>query len=210
MPFIDYISLKGVSIIGIWKNDESYEELLLELQPREKMLKHLNSITLEKRKKEFMITRLLVRELWGDDAVIVKDENGKPDFENIPYKLSISHADKYSGIFISEEKECGLDIEVIRPRISRISKKFVSEYESLYVTIGKPVLHYTIMWCVKEAIYKWYAKRGLDFKQNMIIHPFKAEEEGHLYFEFVKDGNKLTNIAYFKVIDNHVVAWLAV
>ncbi|MBX2845014.1 MAG: 4'-phosphopantetheinyl transferase superfamily protein [Saprospiraceae bacterium] len=209
MPFVDYIALEGQSIIGIWKNEESYEDLLLQLQPREVLLEQLNNLRLLKRKKEYMITRLLVRELLGEDKMIVKNPAGKPDFEDSTLKLSISHADKYSGVFISESKECGLDIEQIMPRISRLSKKFVSEYESLYVTIGKPVLHYTIMWCVKEAIYKWYAKRGLDFKQNMIIHPFKAEEEGQLYFELVKSGEKKTNIAYFKVIDNHVVAWLA-
>lgn len=209
MAFVDYISLENNDIIGIWKNQESLEDLLFELKPEGELLKQFNQISLEKRKKEFCITHLLIQELTGEQKVTNKDEYGKPGFINSKSKISISHADVYSAVFISEHLECGVDVEVTSARILKLGKKFVSEYENLYVTKGKECLYYTIIWCVKEAIYKWYAKKGLDFKENMIIHPFTIlQSGGPVYYEFVKDGRKYTNIAQYQLFDQHVIAWL--
>lgn len=210
MAFIDYISLENNDIIGLWKNDESLEDLLFTLKPTGVHLERLNALELDKRKKEYCITQLLLRELTDEPQEIVKTPEGKPTLKNLPYKISISHADLYSAVMLSEELECGVDVEIVQPRIKRIAPKFVSEYENLYVTKGRESSYYTIIWCVKEAIYKWYAKRGLDFKENMIIHPFTMQQSGGpVYFEFVKDGKKVTQIAQYRLFNRHIVAWVA-
>lgn len=210
MPFVDYIALEGNDIIGIWENRESLEELLFDLQPDGEWLSKFNEIQLEKRQKEFCITHILIREIYGDVMMIDKDEFGKPMLRNSNYRISISHADQYSAVFLSEQKECGVDVELIDARMPLLARKFVSEYESLYITKGKDITYISIIWCVKEAIYKWYAKRGLDFKENMIIHPFTIlQSGGPVYYEFVKDGKKMTNIAYYQLFNNHVIAWVA-
>lgn len=210
MPFVDYISLNNDDIIGIWKNNESLDALVEQIQPNKELVQQLDSIELEKRKKEFCITNLLLKELLGSFSPIEKTETGKPVLPNSRFNLSISHADLYSAIYLSEGKECGVDVEVVNFRINRIAPKFVSDYEELYVPKHKSNAYYTIIWCVKEAIYKWYAKRGLDFKENMIIHPITiAQSGGPVYFEFVKDGKKVVDIANYQIIDNHVIAWLA-
>lgn len=210
MPFVDYISLEENDIIGIWENRESLEDLLFDLQPTGEMLHRFNELYLEKRKKEFCITNLLVREVYGSKMMIDKDQFGKPILRNSGYKISISHADQYSAVYLAEKKECGVDVEKLDKRMPLLANKFVSEYESLYITKGKDIPYISIIWCVKEAIYKWYAKRGLDFKENMIIHPFTIlQSGGPVYYEFVKDGKKTTNIAYYQIFNEHVIAWLA-
>ena len=209
MPFIDYIALEGNDIIGIWKNDESLEDLLFDLQPDGKLLQQYNQIHLPKRKKEFCITNLLVREIYGSTMIIDKNRAGKPSLRHSDYKISISHADSYSAVFLAEKQECGIDVELIDHRMPRLAQKFVSEYESLYITKGKDITYISIIWSVKEAIYKWYAKRGLDFKENMIVHPFTIlQSGGPVYYEFLKDGKKITNIAYYRLFHDHVIAWV--
>lgn len=209
MPFIDYISLDNNDIIGLWKNDENLEDLLFTLQPKDGVLESYNRLRIDKRRKEYCITQLLLKELTDDPQVILKDEHGKPSLSELPYKISISHANVYSAVMLSEKQECGVDVEMIKPRIKRIAKKFVSDYENLYVSEGKESSYYTIIWCVKEAIYKWYAKRGVDFKQHMIIHPFTMQQSGGpVYFEFVYKGKKTTNIAHYRLFNRHIIAWV--
>ncbi len=209
MPFVEYIALDGQDIIGLWRNDEELEDLLIDLNPSPDLQHQLNQIKLEKRKKEFCITHLLLRELVDEDERIIKDEYGKPMLVHHEFAISISHADLYSAILLSEHLECGVDVEVISARINRVANKFVSSYEDLYVSKNNSPAYYTVIWCVKEAIYKWYAKRGLDFIENMIIHPFTLQQSGGpVYYEFVKDGLKRTRIAHYFCFNSHVVAWV--
>lgn len=209
MALVDYISLQENDIIGIWKNSESLEDLLLDLKPMGDMLKQLNELKSLKRQKEFCYIHLLVRELIGKSVLIKKDEFGKPILVNFPFHISVTHTNDYCAVFLSEHQFCGIDIESTGRNLSKIHHKFVSSYEQLYVTKGNENAYYLIIWTVKEAIYKWYGKKGLDFIQNMIVHPFTLEEEsGVVYFEFVFQGKKITNIAYYKIQFNHIVTWL--
>lgn len=209
MPFVEYIALDGDDIIGLWENSESLEDLLYMVKPKGEILEQYNQIKLTKRKKEFLITQLLIRELYDDNARIIKDEYGKPSLANSNTRISISHADDYSGILLSNTKECGIDIEVISKRINSVSGKFVSEYEQLYVSKLHPEAYYTVIWCTKEAIYKWFAKKNLDFKENMIVHPFTLQQSGGpVYYEFVYDGKKRTQIAQYRLFNKHIIAWV--
>ncbi len=207
MALIDYISLPGDSLIGIWKNEESLDDLLMKLKPKADLLKKINGIKLEKRKKEFIISRLIIKELLGKYNEIIKLENGKPEFEKLHNKLSITHADKYSAVIISEKLECGIDMEAIQERINRLSHKFVSEYESIYANTAETKEYNTVIWCAKEAVFKWYANGNLDFRKHIVVHPFKVNDKGELFFELIADGKKITNRVHFRLIDNHVLAW---
>lgn len=209
MALVDYISLQENDIIGIWKNSESLEDLLLDLKPVDDMLFRFNQLKSPKRQKEFCFIHLLVRELVGEKILIQKDEFGKPYLKDFPFHISVTHTNDFCAVFLSEYQFCGIDIESTRRNLSKIYHKFVSSYEQLYVVKGNENAYYLIIWTVKEAIYKWYGKKGLDFIQNMIVHPFTLEKEnGIVYYEFVFQGKKITNIAYYKIQFNHVITWL--
>jgi len=211
MPFVDYISEKN-SLIGIWKNTEEVDKLLMLYKPTKKELTIFNNIKLVKRQKEYLITRLLLKEIHQEKVEILKEENGKPYLVNSKVEISITHADDYSAVLRHEELECGVDMEEVQPRITRIVNKFSSQYEQLYVTEGRERLHFTIVWCIKEAVYKWYAKGKVDFKQQIMLHPFTADKDanpGQVYLEFLLDGNKQILRANYKVLDNNVLAWVS-
>ena len=69
----------------------------------------------------------------------------------------------------------GADIEKIAPRILKLKHKFLNQKEIQEFNIEDPH-DVTLIWCAKEAIFKWYAKGELDFSEDMIIskNPLKA------------------------------------
>jgi len=208
MPFLRDIQ-HAQSRLAIWENDEDVSSLLKLYKPNEEEQSAINSIKLDKRKKEYLITRMLCQHLLGQKVVIEKEENGKPVLKELSQTISISHADRYSVVMISEDLESGVDIEVVQERILRLTDKFASAYEKLYFTANREELHFTILWCLKEAVYKWYAKGGVDFKQNIMAHPFTAEDEGEVFFEFLMNGKRQVMKANFTTIEDHVLVYLA-
>ena len=69
----------------------------------------------------------------------------------------------------------GADIERITPRILKLKHKFMNQNELHEFDAGNPH-DVTLIWCAKEAIFKWYEKGELDFSEDMVIfkNPFKA------------------------------------
>ena len=49
---------------------------------------------------------------------VVKDENGKPYFNNGEIYFNISHSDNLAAVIISDEGEVGIDVQRVSPRVS--------------------------------------------------------------------------------------------
>ena len=161
MSFQQIIKENNIKI-GLWKIEESLEELL--------QLAGKTSITnnTEKRKKEFLISRLLLRNM-NLNSNISYNKFGAPeldDFQNI----SISHSKKLVAILLGDKK-VGLDIEPISNKPLRLSSKFIAK--NVHENLSKEKA--TLIWCAKEAIYKWYQKRNIDFKKD--IKSFTVETD---------------------------------
>jgi phosphopantetheinyl transferase len=66
----------------------------------------------------------------------------------------------------------GIDIEKIRDRVVRVKDRFLcqDELESLDPDSNLEQLH--IYWGGKEALYKLSGQPGVDFRNDIHIHPF--------------------------------------
>jgi len=209
VPFCNYIYTADENKIGIWKNTESVEELCMLQKPTGDELTSLNATKLKKRKKEFLITRLLISQLVDEQRKICYDAAGRPLFTHSDDSLSISHSKKYSCVMVHNQTPCGVDIEPIDDRVVKVADRFMSAYEQRYIRTELLAAHCTLIWCAKEAVYKWYGKGGIRFQRDIIIHPFKPEKEGAMYIEFLHNGNKRVFNAHYSVIDAHIIAWVA-
>jgi phosphopantetheinyl transferase len=94
------------------------------------------------------------------------DKNGKPHLSNNKF-ISISHSFEYCGVIVSDVK-VGLDIEKLRPKILNISKKFISESDWNLIKLSS-VENVTKVWTIKEAVFKAFGHKAIDFKKNIII-----------------------------------------
>jgi len=104
------------------------------------------------------------------------DENGKPHLKDGKY-ISITHSFTFSGIIISDIP-IGIDIEKQRQKIGRIANKFVDyEFDYLSKKDEEYIRKLTIIWCIKESLYKLYATPGLSFLQNILVIPFMIKDQ---------------------------------
>ena len=189
MPIIHKIEKKNVTIL-VWKITETLEELQV-------LGKEINatSHTSEKRKKEYLASRLLLNEIIPN-AAITYNEFGAPELENDNH-ISISHSRGLVSIIISEQ-QVGIDIEEVSEKTLRLAPKFVSAKNLTHLKKEKA----TLIWCLKEVIFKWYQKGGVDFIKDIIIPEFSAKEKGEITIQF---KNKELNLNYQKINNNYLV-----
>ena len=178
--------------IAIWDLNESLTELL-------KLGARFDSSNFktEKRKKEFLASRLLVQEI-SQNTIITYNEFGAPELDNGKY-ISISHSKEMVAIIISEQ-QVGMDVEQISEKVLHLSSKFVSEKNLKNLSKEKA----TLIWCCKEAVFKWHQKGKVDFIKDIIIPSFILEEKGQIKIQFKKNP---LNLKYQK-INNHYLVYV--
>ena len=189
MPIIHKIEEKEITIL-VWEITETLDELQVLLGGL-----NISNHTSEKRKKEQLTTRLLVKEILPNKRIIY-NKFGAPELDNGQH-ISISHSAGLVAVIISHEKT-GLDIEKISEKTLLLASKFVSEKNLINLDKEKS----TLIWCLKEAIYKWEQKGGVDFIKDIIITEFTHKEHGKV-IAFLK--NKKLNLNYQKINGHYLV-----
>jgi len=163
------------SVAAVWKIQEP-EQFFLEAEDlqgvfQERAIKH------PVRKLEFLAGRFLLKYLRKDFPLklIQADEFGKPRLPDNQYFFSISHSYPFVAAMISTKTECGLDIQTWKPQIGTIAHMFLSEEEKEICRNENQL--FTLAWSVKEAVYKWNGKRGIDFIQDLPISIIRSNIE---------------------------------
>ena len=99
---------------------------------------------------------------------------GKPHLKD-GKQISITHSFTFSGVIISNNK-VGIDIEKQRDKIAVIAKKFV-DYEFNYLKFDAEdyIRKLTVIWGIKESLYKLFATPGMLFREHFLVIPFTFE-----------------------------------
>jgi len=124
----------------------------------------------EKRRMEHLGGRHLLRWLKRDFPLqnIVRDEHNKPRLHGETFFFSVSHSWPWAAAIVNSQHDTGIDIQTWNPRIMAISAKFLSAEEA--DLCGGDDRLITLLWCAKEAAYKWYGKRGIvNFIQHLPV-----------------------------------------
>ena len=95
-------------------------------------------------------------------------ESKKPLLSNEAFHFSISHCGDFAAAIVSENYSAGIDVELVTTKIELIKNKFLSATE-LSLLPGNNANFLTLFWNCKEAVYKWYGKGGVDFKNHIHI-----------------------------------------
>jgi phosphopantetheinyl transferase len=173
MPCIREITVSPEVQAAVWHITESTEELLALVQPDQEDIKTYESFKNDQRKKQWLGSRALLAQMVAPLPVKIQyNVHGKPNLSNISTRISITHTSDYAAAAISESINVGIDIEHIKQRIERVKDRFlsVSEQSSLSPTPSLEELYY--YWCSKEALYKLHGLPGVDFRNDIRIHPF--------------------------------------
>jgi len=207
MPLFLHKSLPKKGELGLWKIVEEEAFFLEQLDLSTEEEAQINTIK-GRGRLEWLASRWLLHIMSGRvrRGVCLKDEFGKPYLEGSSFQISISHSWGIAAV-MAAPYAIGLDIQKFVPKISRIAHKFmrVEETESLEEATRLEHLH--IYWGAKEALYKAYGRKKLDFQGHIHISPFAFDlEKGTCQGLTHKlDYKKKFDIFYEKIGDYYLV-----
>lgn len=162
--------------MAVWKIEEE-ESFFLRSVPLQRDITHPH------KRLQHLAGRYLLRFLFPDFPIeLIKiADTRKPFLEDEAFHFSISHCADYAAVIVSTANRVGIDIELPTPKIEKIKNRFAGEAElaalaqKSFVTIAVgeseesnlSLEHLTLLWCCKEAVFKWFGEGGVDFREDM-------------------------------------------
>lgn len=175
MPLYKSISVNSQTTVKIWKIEESYSDLLQPLDLKPQSLERVLGMKSELHQRGFLSVRHLLHEFGYTDQDLFYDDNGKPHLKDGKH-ISITHSFTFSGVIVSD-KEVGIDIEKQRDKIAVIARKFVDyEFNYLDKSADDYINKLTVIWGIKESLYKLFATPGMLFKEHFLVIPFTFDD----------------------------------
>ena len=200
--------LENKATIGIWKIEESAEDLLSFFSGKQYVYREeISRFRYPKRELEFLAVRLLLKELTGIETDVCYNTNGRPSFVENKFKISISHTNGYASVIIHPSANVGLDIEQKRDKILHLKHRFLSQDELENIDKENELEHLLLHWSAKETMYKMMGETEVDFISHLHITPFLPFKEGTIHcFETKSEKQQSFSLGY-EVYDEFVVVW---
>jgi 4'-phosphopantetheinyl transferase len=159
-----------------------------------------------KREIERAGTAFLLNKLFNSDVELDYTSLGKPFIKGRKAHISISHSHDRLAIVVNTAAETGVDIELIRDKVLKIKNKFLSEKELLDVNdnVDKMIIY----WACKEALYKIYGLKEVEFIANLLIEDFKLENSGEIKGK-IKMGNfNKKYLLHYEKLDDYMLVYV--
>ena len=156
--------------ILLWKYDEDEDldpETLLEKENFEKV-KGYHPTKL----KEYLLIRKILKTILPEHKILYADRT--PYLFPNDYEISITHSFPFAALAISKNK-IGIDIEPFNPKIERIRHKFLLDEESGFIEKNKEIAYLTVIWSLKESLYKIHHSNYWSLKKHYEVKPFSLD-----------------------------------
>lgn len=204
---ISYIkTVSPDAVLGLWHISESWQELKTMIDLPIEELSPLAEKKTDRRKQEWLACRALLQQMTGSQPIIHYDMNRKPHIKNTSQQISMSHSGEYACVYLHQTRPVGVDIQQIKPSISKGSDYFLNDDEKRWVTTENNVLLHLI-WSAKESAFKYAGDMDLDLKKHIITNAFKSNQNGAIQVSILK-GNMTENIlVQFETFDDYVLTW---
>ena len=175
MPLYKTITVNAGTKVFIWKIEESFERLSEGIELTDHCRERVNGMKSDLHRRGFMSVRHLLAVEGYTDFDLYYDANGKPHLTDDKH-ISITHSFIFSAIIISDY-EVGIDIEMQRPKILKISRKFTTIEEYGTLANDEAIMRkLTMVWGAKESLYKSFARPGVSFLQHIYVEDFRLED----------------------------------
>lgn len=204
MPLYKKFKIGKNAQVLIWQITESFEDLFDEVYLKDISLVRVNNMKALSHQKGFLSVRKLLQEVGYTDEDLFYDETGKPRL--LDGKLiSITHSFEFSALIISD-RIAGIDLEMQREKIITIAEKFMdTEYDFLPKEKDLDFIQKsTVIWGVKEAIFKIENQVGISFKDHISVFPFEmSDEKTSAILTF---GSQVKEFSIqFEIVENYIV-----
>jgi phosphopantetheinyl transferase len=192
--------------LAVWSITEE-ESFFLQQVPLQQNITHPH------KRKQHLAGRYLLPFLFPDfphEEILIADTR-KPFLPDEQYHFSISHCGYYAAAIASSKERVGIDIEMITPRVNKIKHKFLHRDELSFVqshTIEKHVALLTLLWSVKEAMFKWWGRGDVDFSEQLRIESFQWDDTGVIPVYFSRADFTSQGEVRYKMYPDKVLAWI--
>lgn len=201
MPIFFQHQINPTTRLGVWKIEET-EDFFKANVPQHRDVTHPH------KRLQHLAGRFLLQYLFPDfpyELIQIADTR-KPFLPGEQYHFSISHCGDFAAAIVSKDRRVGVDIETPVEKIIRIRNKFLGNEETMQLG-SLDINQLTVCWSVKEAVFKWYGKGGIDFRQHIHLQKMlKAEQQ--VACLFTRDRQPVHLIANYKFIEYAVLAWV--
>lgn len=171
MSFQQNFNFQDATIL-FWRFDEDDDLNHAELIQPEDLQKVANYHP--KKLAEYLMIRKLLKMELPDHKILYKTI-GQPYLEPSDFFVSITHSFPWAALAISK-KRVGIDLEKVVPKIIRIKNKFLHESELSWTENDDEAKFLTVIWAVKEALYKLHPSKYWSLKKHYRVEPFSLDD----------------------------------
>jgi 4'-phosphopantetheinyl transferase len=193
MPLQEYHITELHGRLGLWHITEDEDFFIRKLPLTDAEKAEIDAAT-GRKKLEKLAGKLLMRHMTGWANSIVKDQYGKPFFKDSDVHLSLSHSGDYVAGIISQ-RPVGIDIQYITSKMERVAPRVMNDNKFKNLDPNNPLEHLHVYWGAKEALYKAYGTRSLDFKKHILIQPFD--------YAAIADTSRITRVTEGAILANN-------
>lgn len=204
MPLQSFVEKANNHIVAVWKIEESVEQLKELLSLSEADAEVVNAFKIESRQKEWLASRLLLKQALGFYPELEYSANGKPTLKKGKPYISITHTKGFAAVCVSDQPT-GIDIELCSSRIEKVAKRFVHPQEAKYIEEKSNIEYLTVLWSAKETLYKYYDVYGVIFNEQFLIRPFKLNSNGELNCNFIHNSESKQLKLYYELKDGYAL-----
>ena len=168
--------------IYVWKVISTSSDLVKKPLFTIEELKAAKELKSEKRKTEFLASRLALKNLCSNHLELKHHKSGKPYIKEAKH-ISISHSKDYIAVAFGEEN-IGVDIEEPKEKMLKLIPRILSERE--YTEFQKkPSIELACkLWGAKEAVLKYVGDKTINYRDEMQIENIKSGKAKYLELGF--------------------------
>ena len=174
MPFYQSIQINGTTNAHFWEITEDVTSLFRAVSLKDTSLFRLESMKSEAHQCGFLAVRMLLQHLGYTDFDLTYDEFGKPHLSDGKH-ISISHSHEFSCICISDVI-IGIDLEKLKEKTLKIAPRFMDVNHLENLSIEKQIEKATVIWGVKESIFKIKNEKGISFPEHISERKFDLKD----------------------------------
>lgn len=120
---------------------------------------------------EYLMVRQMLKIALPQHKILYK-AIGQPYLEPRTAFVSITHSFPFAALAVSE-KRVGVDLEKVMPKIRKIKHKFLHRNEVSWTENEDEIEFLTIIWVIKEALYKLHPSKLWSLKNHYEVLPFR-------------------------------------
>jgi phosphopantetheinyl transferase len=196
MPLI-YKTQHSKIILGVWEITENNVFFSTELKfcaTKKSVLKN----------QQYMASRLLLSRLDSGFIIGNIDElsQDKPSYLDNRFYFNVAHSGSFAVAILSNEKEVGIDVEVISKRIVAIKSKFLNQEELGLVNKFSAVDQIDVVslfWTVKEAVLKWTGDSAFDYLHSSTIQEYSPNADNTINVKVNYYETVMVKVRFFKI-----------